>query len=275
MSPAEILAPPSPGTWFPGTAARRPPGTPSLVCLSYAGGTSSVYRDWQERLGGRAHVVPVLLPGRGLRMREDPYTEMAPLAAELADALIEHGHADHYALFGHSMGALLGYEIACALRERGRPEPLHLFVSGSKAPHLYRDLARHALSDGELRRFVHDLGGFGDDGGVGASYFERRLPVLRADLRVCDEYRWAPRPPLRCPMTAFSASDDPIAPGAQVEAWRGYTTGSFLRRHLTGDHFFLNGPARVPLFRALRGELDRLRIGVRAINPPRNAPWTS
>lgn len=205
-------------------------------------------------------VVPVLLPGRGLRLREAPYTAMRPLVRDLADALIERELVRDYAMFGHSMGALLAYEVACELRERGHGEPRHLFVSGSRAPHLYGDRDDRSLPDVELRRLVRTLGGLGDDHGIGSSYLERRLPVLRADLTVCEEYRWVPRPPLGSSMTAFSATRDPIAPRPSVEGWRTYTRGSVLHHHLEGDHFFLNGPSRLSLLREIRSELGRLVV---------------
>ncbi|PSM42767.1 thioesterase [Streptomyces dioscori] len=228
-----------------------------LVCLPYAGGTPSVHRNWAAHLGDDVHVVPVLLPGRGLRSRETPYTDLGALVADLADALIEHELAQDYALFGHSMGALLAYEVARELRDRGLPEPAHLFVSGSKAPHLYGDRRDHLLSDADLRQLVRDLGGLGADDTIGSSYLERRLPVLRADLTVCETYRWTPRRPLSCPMTAFSATGDPIASAHEMEAWRVHTRGSLLRHHVEGDHFFLNGPSRPYLLREIRAELDR------------------
>lgn len=248
--------------WFPLTDAPADT-TLRLICFPHAGGTPSLFRGWEEHLGEHVQVVPVLLPGRGLRLREQPYRSMEPLAADIAAALTENGlvsrESAEYAMFGHSMGALLAYEVACALRERGEPEPRHLFVSGSRAPHLYGDRADHRLPDDELLRVISDLGGLGGNEAVGGAYLERRLPVLRADLAACENYHWRPRPPLGCPMTAFSATDDPIATPVQVEAWREYTAGSLLRRHLTGDHFYLNGASRDRLLRELRGELGRHR----------------
>ncbi|MFC5718665.1 thioesterase II family protein [Streptomyces gamaensis] len=260
MSPADLLAPGS--LWFPRYGADPVPDAAlRLVCFPYAGGTASVYRDWQPHLGGRTEVTAVQLPGRGLRLREAPYTRAAPLVADLTAALLTEGLLNRpYAFFGHSMGALLAHEVAHALRERGEPGPLHLFASGSRAPHLYGERADHLLSDAALRGFADGLGGLGHTGAnpAGGAYFERRLPVLRADLTVCGTYRWRPRRPLTCPMTAFSAAGDPIAGPEDVEAWRPHTTGSFLRHHLPGGHFYLNGPARKPLLRELHTELDRL-----------------
>ncbi|KUO09461.1 thioesterase [Streptomyces sp. DSM 15324] len=230
-----------------------------LICFSYAGGTHSVYRDWAEHLDPGTQVVPVLLPGRALRRREKPYTVLRQLVSDLTEALLDHRLTRNYALFGHSMGALLAYEVACALREGGEPEPRHLFVSGSRAPQLYGDRSRHVLDDAGLRRLVQGLGGLGEDPEIGSVFLQGRLPVLRADLAVCDTYRWTPRLPLSCPMTAFSGTDDPIAPAYEVEAWRAYTTGSLLHRRLEGDHFFLHGPAIPLLLRAVRSELGSLR----------------
>ncbi|WP_432192737.1 thioesterase II family protein [Streptomyces sp. bgisy027] len=259
--PGPVTAPRPPAVgWFPGLtpvgAAQAAPLR--LICFPYAGGTPSVYRGWDARLGAGVQVVPVLLPGRGLRMRERPYSAVRPLVHDLADALVQAGLTHDYALFGHSMGALLAYEAACELRERGHSAPRHLFVSGSRAPHLYGDRDDRTLSDADLRQLVRALGGLGDDHTIGSAYLDRRLPVLRADLTVCEEYRWLPRVPLDCPMTAFSATRDPIAPRPSVEAWRSYTSGSLLHHHLEGDHFFLNGLSRPSLLRGIRSELDRL-----------------
>ncbi|GGX64146.1 thioesterase II family protein [Streptomyces hiroshimensis] len=290
MSPAEPLVAALPGgalprdaLWFPRFGAPPPAvgaGT-VLICFPYAGGTASVYRDWREHLGsGVADVIALQLPGRGLRMREAPYTSAEPLVAGIADELVRQGLTGDYAFFGHSMGALLAYETGCALRERGEPGPRHLFVSGSRAPHLYGDRTEHLLPDAGLHRFAAGIGalGDGDRALLNDAYLARRLPVLRADLQVCNDYRWRPRRPLDCPMTAFSASDDPIAEAGEVEAWRAYTAGSFLRHHLPGDHFFLtaDGPSRERLLRELRGELARLprAAGPTTTTETREPSWT-
>ena len=249
--------------WFPGTPAGAA-GPPRLVCFSYAGGTPSAFHEWPALLDGAARVVPVLLPGRSFRLRETPYDELAPLAADVATALAGHGLTGDSVFFGHSMGALLAYEVACLLRDRGLPEPRHLYVSGSRAPHLYGDRADHLLPDDELLAVLRDLGGLGPHADA-STYVRRRLPALRADLRACERYTWSPRPPLGCPITAVSGGDDPIATPEQVDAWDRCTAGPFIRLRLAGGHFFLGGASRRPLLHDIRTTCTRLRTPI----PPR------
>jgi thioesterase len=250
-------APAAAERWFHGGARPRP-GALRMVCFPHAGGTPTVYQGWTGALGDRVQVVPVLPPGRGLRTREEPYRDLAALAEATATALLECRLADDYVLFGHSMGALAAYETACRLRSLGAPGPRHLFVSGSRAPHQYGTRLHEPADDEGLRRLVGELGGLGPDEAMGRAYLERRLPVLRADLQACESYRWQPRAPLDCPMTAFSAAGDPIATEEQLDGWREYTAASLLRRHLPGGHFYLNGPSAGTLLACLRTELDRL-----------------
>jgi surfactin synthase thioesterase subunit len=194
---------------------------------------------------------------------------MAPLVDEVAGAVAPRADKP-FAFFGHSMGALVAFEVAHALRRGGKAEPLHLFVSACAAPHLQLDSRRHlrGLSAPELIRLVQALDsgrqeGLEDDGIIG-----RRLPLLRADLSVCETY--APREDTRldCPLTTYGGIDDPIVSPADLEAWRDYTTGSCLGHVFRGDHFFLSGSGRLPMLRAFQRELEVLtdRHGSRAID---------
>ncbi|MFE7721995.1 thioesterase II family protein [Nocardia rhizosphaerihabitans] len=254
------------GLWFSGVTAS--PATIRLVCFAHAGGAPSVFRDWPTHLGPHVDVVPVLLPGRGLRLWEPASTDIRELAQEVATALIEQCLLDRYAFFGHSMGALLAYEVACVLRERRAAAPERLFVSGSRAPHLYGSSLGTDLSDDALLAWIRELGGLLGSGA--RSQFDRRLPTLRADLRACESYRPQPQQPLDCPLSVFSAKGDLIADEEQADQWREYTAVSMRRRHFPGGHFYLVGPHRFSLLRELRGELARYAPAPGSSTPARD-----
>ncbi|KUL55604.1 thioesterase II family protein [Streptomyces sp. NRRL S-1521] len=266
------------GPWFPpGTGPVPAPAALTLVCFPYAGGTPSLHQRWSGRLGDGVHVAPLLLPGRGLRLAEEPFTAMGPLADAVTDALADRPGGGAFAFFGHSMGALLAYEVACALRERGLPGPLGLFLSGSRAPHQYGDREDSTLPEEELLALLGGLGGLGAGrAGVRRAFWHRRLPALRADLRACDDYRWRPREPLHVPLTVLAGRDDPLARPAQTEAWRTYTTGGFVRREAPGGHFYLlDDPAQELLLRELRDWCARLTRAHARTGPDRTPPRDS
>lgn len=104
-----------------------------LFCFPYAGGSSLIFRTWEEALGPTIAVCPAHLPGRGRRLSEKPYTSAHTLVEAVADAIISHLDLP-FAFFGHSMGALISFELARHLRRLNRPSPVHLFLSGRAAP---------------------------------------------------------------------------------------------------------------------------------------------
>ena len=284
-SPAARPAPCDPrparhaGPWFNAGAKGAPRPAPDelpLVCFPYAGGTPSVYHRWAATLGPEIRVEPLLLPGRGLRLHEDPYTGMAALAGAVADELVRLRLDTGCAFFGHSMGALVAYEVACVLRGRGRPGPVGLLLSGSRAPHAYGDRSDSTLPDAELIALLGDLGGLSSGmDAVRQAFLRRRLPALRADLRACDTYQWQDRAPLAVPLTLFSAVDDPLAPPELVAAWRTYTAARCDHHRLPGGHFaLLEEPGRGLLLRELRAECARLARHSAALSPAAPSPAT-
>jgi surfactin synthase thioesterase subunit len=225
--------------WFPYRSAETGAEI-RLFCLPPAAGVASGYRPWLARLAPRIEVVPVQLPGRESRFAEDPVTS----AAELVDRLVaaidpEIAAGQRFALFGHSMGALLAYDLACAL---GRP-PAHLIVSAHVPAHLLAlkprrtDVAR--MSDPQLRDYLARNGGLDGELLGNAELLEILLPLLRADLTVCESYRWTPRPRLAVPITALGGADDPNAPARLLGQWSELTTGGFRCALLPGGHHYL------------------------------------
>lgn len=230
-----------------------------LYCFHHAGGSPSIYRDWATHLSGDIEVVPVLLPGRGLRLREEPYTSMQPLVDGVLAALVPTIDRP-FAFFGHSMGALVAFETAHALRESAGIEPWQVFVSACAPPHRHAspERRRHDLDERRLIQLVKHLNAGGDAILEDTAIIRRRLPLLRADLAVCETYEVDERRPLDCPLTVYGALSDPIVSVAELDEWRDYTAASFLKRVFPGGHFFLMERARDQMMRLLGRELDVL-----------------
>jgi surfactin synthase thioesterase subunit len=212
-----------------------------LFCVPYAGGGASCYRGWAQALGDRSiEVRAVQLPGRENRLREAPFRDMPSLVEALADGLTAAVDRP-YALFGHSLGAAVAFELARVLRARGVPEPVHLFASGANAPQVPRtEEPLHGLPDDEFVRAVSDR-----YQGIPWEVLEQPelcalvLPALRADIMIVESYEHRPGPPLTCGITALAGRDDVHVAPAKIEPWRALTLGRFACEFFDGDHFFL------------------------------------
>jgi medium-chain acyl-[acyl-carrier-protein] hydrolase len=218
-----------------------PDGETVLYCLPHAGGSASVFRAWAGQLGDVA-VASIQLPGRETRMRETPYTQMAPLLDELADAILkQQQERAAYAVYGHSFGALIGFELVREIRRRGGPAPVHLIVSGFDAPDVPGRQDGRApaweLGDDELVGFLRRLGGTPERILADRSILRLVLPPFRGDLTVRDAYDYQPQPPLDVPITAIAATADPGAGVAKMRGWSRQTSRAFRMHLLSGGHF--------------------------------------
>jgi medium-chain acyl-[acyl-carrier-protein] hydrolase len=225
-------------TWFR-YRRERPDALARLFCLPFAGGTALAYRPWTHLAPAEIEVCPIQLPGRDNRLAEPAFTRMDALVAALADALEPHLDLP-YAIFGHSMGSRVGFELARLLRDRGAPEPRHLFASGSRAPHIPSgrdDL--HVMSDADLKEELRKMGGTPDDMLEDAETMRALLPIVRADFEVLETYSFAGDDTIGCDITAFRGASDPCASREGTEAWRDLTTGRFALKTFPGNHFFL------------------------------------
>ncbi|MEU1621687.1 alpha/beta fold hydrolase [Streptomyces sp. NPDC005722] len=235
--------------WLVSGPAR--PGAPKLYCFAHGGGSAAEYVRWARTLTG-AELHAVQLPGRGSRFGEPPLTSMETLVEALAGQ-VEFGAP--YTFFGHSLGALVAYELTCALREAGHRPPERLVLSGFPAPHLPRtSRGLHLLPDDELLAEVSRL-----HGGIPREVLdepEMRALVavpLRADYTVVETYRWRDRPPLDVPVTVFGGRDDRVGE-EQLAAWQELTTAPVDVRTFPGGHFYLREHNAVVL-RALAARL--------------------
>ena len=237
--------------------APNPTARLRLFCLPFAGGGASIYRSWARALPSTIEVCPVQLPGRENRIRESPYTDILSLAETLAGQIQLYSQKP-FVLYGHSMGALLAFELARILQRQNAPMPLTLFLAAHRAAHLSpRRAPIHALPRDELIRALHRMGGLQEEVAQDQELLDLLLPILRADLTLCDLYRFAPDTQLDCPFHLYGGRDDMEVPPEDMESWSEHSTQSSSLRIFPGGHFFLRS-AGDALMQAIGSALARL-----------------
>jgi medium-chain acyl-[acyl-carrier-protein] hydrolase len=225
-----------------------------LLCLPYAGGAAAVFRPWRAAFAGSIEVCPVELPGRGVRVGEPCVGRLVPLAKALAQGVAPHLDGGPFAIFGHSMGALLAFELARELRRHGLLAA-QLLVAGRSAPHIPEPrLDTHQLPDREFLDHLRRLNGTPPGVLEHEELMQILLPMLRADFAVSETYVFEEEPPLSCPIGVLGGHDDPDTSPAELEAWRRHTSGPCRVRMFAGDHFFLHA-LQDQVVEALREEL--------------------
>lgn len=211
-----------------------------LFCFPYAGGGSAIFRHWTHQFLHPIELVPALLPARENRIREPGYTRLDKLVETLAREISPYLDKP-FAFFGHSMGALIGFELARRLRDERGLEPEHLFVSGRRSPRISRrDLNIHNLPEPDFVAELEQMNGTPREVLEHAELMALLIPMLRADFEACYSYDYVPGELLRCPITTFGGTRDEEAPRDELELWREETTGEFKLRMIEGDHFFIN-----------------------------------
>lgn len=233
-----------------------------LFCFHYAGATASIFRSWRGALPDAVELVAVQLPGREYRLGEPLLTDMREIVGELIETL--PGLLDKpFLFFGHSMGALVGFDLIRLLRARGWRQPEMLIASGRNAPqYRWRDAGIQRLPDAEFIAAVRDYNGTPEALLAEESLRDLWLPRLRADLTVSGMYEYVEQHPLACPILVMFGDDDGLVHDAGLRGWLDHTTGEVRFLRYPGDHFFLHSAEPLVLEKLnaeLHQQLDRGR----------------
>ncbi|HEY9132660.1 MAG TPA: alpha/beta fold hydrolase [Dyella sp.] len=218
----------------------QPAAPARLFCFPYAGAGASVFRDWQSRFHGRVEVVGIQLPGRESRFSEPRCNRLVELMPVLSRVVSDMADRPFY-FFGHSMGALIAFELARALRERGLPQPFHVVVSGMRAPQWpRREKIHHKMNDADLLQAVAAYNGTPREVLEHPELMQLLLPLMRDDFAILETYEYTQGAPLNYPLTALGARDDPNVPPEALAAWVEQAGSGFEERLFSGDHFFIH-----------------------------------
>lgn len=209
-----------------------------LLCFPHAGAGASSFNGWIRYLPQHIELVRAQLPGREDNCAGGPFTCMDHLVPKLFGHLAPLFDRP-LAIYGHSMGALVAFEVVREMRRQGLDPPIALFVSGRRAPHKpLRRTMLHRLSDADLVAHLSNMGGTSPALLSAAKWRERYLPTVRADLELSDIYQYRIEAPLQCPVHALLGEDDDEMHRVDWEAWSEQASGYFRRTLVPGGHVF-------------------------------------
>lgn len=229
---------------------------PSLrvFCFPYAGGSADVYRSWKRWFPERVDICLGHLPGRGRRIGERAFTSLPPLVKAIADR-IEPKLKIPYILYGHSMGALLSFELARELHLRRQPAPRKLLVSGRRAPQWPKaELPISNFPEDEFIGKLKKLNGTPQEVFENPELMHLFLDVLKADFGMVENYEYSHREPLSCPIMVYSGLEDEEIPIESCRAWRDQTSATCRVKVFKGGHFFIRNPDS-EFINAFRGDV--------------------
>ncbi|WP_200931399.1 thioesterase II family protein [Frankia sp. R43] len=215
-------------------------GAVPVICLPHAGAGASFFWPWQHRCPD-LDLVPVQLPGREERIDEEPPTDLRATVDTVVADLVRGvlGRCTQVALFGHSLGAVLAYEVARRIEARAGGRVTRLFVSGSPAPDAMRERHATGLSDDDFLARVEEFAGFRHEAFDIPELREMLLPTIRADVELHESYVPLPGPRLRAPITCLRGHDDALVAAADTAGWWEASESGCETVELPGGHMYL------------------------------------
>lgn len=219
-------------------ASKNQQGAIRLVCFPYAGAGGGVFKGWESQLPDWVDLMVAELPGRGARFGEPLLFNMNDVVAQMADDFL-HYMEKPFVFFGHSLGALVCFELCKELRARALAEPEVLIVSGRRAPHCPTDSQYHLLSDDQLIGQLRNYDGTPDEILADADMMRLILPILKADFSVAETYRYSDTKKFDFPIAAFGGKSDKGVPKNSLLKWSEFAGKSFVCEMFDGAHFYL------------------------------------
>lgn len=214
----------------------------TLFCIPYAGGSALNYLKWDKYLDDKIELVPVELAGRGSRMDETPYLDIEEAVEDVLSFIkskIDPGKK--YAIFGHSMGSLIAFEVYYRLHQAGLSVPFHMFFSGRDAPHCpFENNEYYLLPDKDFLQVVMRYGGNTEQMVKTPELLKIFMPILRADFRIVETYKYIPKADkIACKCTVLSGSEDRSVTANDVKEWGIHFEGESNFAVIDGGHFFI------------------------------------
>jgi medium-chain acyl-[acyl-carrier-protein] hydrolase len=210
-----------------------------LFCFPYGGAGVSIFRDWYHALPKSIELCPVQLPGREERLSERPFTNMISLITELGEQL--ESYLDKpYAFFGHSMGALISFELTRYIRRSKLLQPTYVFASGCSAPQTLKTSSPiFELPNSEFIEKLRQMKGTSESIIQNSELMELLLPLIKADFELCETYKYNHEPPLELPFYVFGGLEDLSVSKDSLVAWCNQTTSRVQLKMFPGEHFFI------------------------------------
>lgn len=213
-----------------------------LFCFPYAGGSATVYNTWKPFLQNHVELIPVELAGRGRRIKEPLFGNLADTANDIIDRISGDLDKGPFALLGHSMGAAIALELCHKIRERKGMTPAHVFLSGRRPPHIKKDTDKmfHLMSEETFRKEVLELGGTPREFFEHPELLEIFLPMLRSDFKNNETYEPVQgQSPVACDCTVWWGVEDDMT-AEEVQQWGQYFNGDCDVFDFDGGHFFIH-----------------------------------
>jgi medium-chain acyl-[acyl-carrier-protein] hydrolase len=228
-----------------------------LICFHYAGCGAAIFHPWPDYLPTNVQVCAIRLPGRETRFKEPLFTDIDSLIQSLIHPLLTILDKP-FAFFGHSMGALISFELSRFLRKNYGLSPQHLFVSSRCAPQLApTNPPLHNLPESNFIEKLCEFNGIPQAVLADKELMQIFLPILRADFSVLETYSYTAEQPLNFAITTFGGMQDSVVSVRQLEAWQAQTNQSFSLQMFPGDHFFIN-TAKSSLLTSISKTLEEL-----------------